>query len=154
MTKRKISFFLFFILFLSCISEDENIINFEKTIKEKKNILIKKNPYELMHMYNYYEINNKPIFELLPEAFYIAETNGYLFSYQLIYLGTLNKYFENHIDSKNHLYYFIKLPENEKNIVLRYLHKGAIKNDPVCIDFLIDIYKKLNKLSQFSKKNI
>ena len=148
--KNKLNFsycFLMVILFLSCgKSKNKELLEMDELLKlYKKDLILKSESYYLMQMFNFYVNNDKSIYELLPYAIYVAETDDYIFSYQLIYLATLNKYVDyKTIDSKNHIDYFDQLTEKDKILVLNYLAKGAENNDPVCLGYIIDIYSKQN----------
>jgi hypothetical protein len=131
----------FLLILASCNMQKSN--DFCQILKyHKKEIVLKSEFYNLMDLYNYYVTNNLPLYEILPEAYYVAEYDNYSFSYQLIYLATLSKYGSyNEIDSKNHISFYKMLTDKEKISIIKYLDKGANNNDPNCLGYIIDIYK-------------
>lgn len=70
----------------------------------------------------------------------MAEIDGDPFAYQLIYLGTLNKYDKIDDIYENHVLCYQKLKKIEKEMVLKYLEKAAEQKDPICVSYLISIY--------------
>jgi hypothetical protein len=82
---------------------------------------------------------NLDIFELLPDALYIAETTNDPLSYKFIYFCTLNKYSKFSEISNNHLDCFKKMTLKDKEFVKKYLTKGVEQKDKICENYLMEI---------------
>ena len=114
-------------------------------IPSRENIIIEYDVDAFIYFFTEKINDDGRIFELLPEALYIAENTNDPVFYKFIYLCTLNKYSSFNEIYNDHIICFNALPSKDKLFVLRYLEKGALQNDEICINYLNDIKNRNNK---------
>lgn len=146
--KNKIIFI--FVLFIACNMKNNNnentiINNMKKNELNLRNEIIKTKNDNLLFKLLISKENKKYIYvDILPEAFYLAENTDSPFAYTMIYIGILELNFPNDKIIEREAYFFQKLPNKEKEIILNYLKKGAELKNASCVKYLIDIYKLSN----------
>jgi len=123
----------------SLISENVS----SKRIKELRHyLLLEKRISTLKNLwYAYEEANQRTL--ILSDAFYLANTNNDPLACHLIFEAYCYLHFPEieYFDSVDKGEYFFKLPNDERELIIKYLEKGAQQNFFKCVDDLIQIYE-------------
>lgn len=123
----------------SLIAENVN----SKRINELRHyLLLEKRISTLKNLwYAYEEANQRTL--ILSDAFYMANTKNDPFACHLIFEAYCYLRFPEieYFDSVDKGKYFFKLPIQEREIIIKYLEKGAEQKYFECVDDLIQIYE-------------
>ena len=144
-THFKYSVIFSIIFFVSCYDKkkemNENIC--QDNLSEMRSYLLKNKKTSTLKIiwYTLHDIGHKDL--ILPDALFMAEFAKNPFAYHLVFEGFCYKYFPEieYFDNCNKGEYFFKLPKNEREIIIRYLEKGAEQKFFKCVDDLIQIYE-------------